>query len=76
MNIIQCSVCRRPAAWMIDGDLFCEGHKEAVIREFGVDRFPIRRLTMVERTFRTRGHFSPFRDSKRPATRNQTREGR
>ena len=23
MNIIQCSICRRPAAWMIDGDLPC-----------------------------------------------------
>jgi hypothetical protein len=75
MNIIQCSFCRRPAAWMIDGDPFCEGHKEAVIREFGVDRFPIRRLTMVEHAFRAAGHFSFFRDRKRPTTKNPTREG-
>jgi hypothetical protein len=39
MNIVQCSICRRAAAWMIDSEVFCEGHKEAIIENFGVDRF-------------------------------------
>jgi hypothetical protein len=58
MNIIQCSICRRAAAWMIDSEVFCEGHKEAIIENFGVDRFPIRRLTNAERAFRVGGRFS------------------
>ena len=28
MHIIQCSICRRAAAWVIDDEVFCEGHKE------------------------------------------------
>jgi hypothetical protein len=32
MHIIQCSICRRAAAWMIDTEVFCEGHKEGIIR--------------------------------------------
>ena len=43
---------------MIDSEVFCEGHKEAIIENFGVDRFPIRRLTNVERAFRVGGRFS------------------
>ena len=31
MHIIQCSICRRAAAWVIDDEVFCEGHKEGVI---------------------------------------------
>jgi hypothetical protein len=58
MNIIQCSICRRAAAWKIDSEVFCEGHKEAIIEDFGVDRFPIRRLTNAEQAFRAGGRFS------------------
>ena len=43
MKFIQCSLCRRAAGWMIDKEVFCEGHKELIIETFGVDRFPIRR---------------------------------
>jgi hypothetical protein len=34
-------MCRRPAAWLIDNEVFCEPHKELIIEAFGVDRFPI-----------------------------------
>ena len=47
MRVIECSMCRRRAAWLIDRELFCEGHKEVIVKEAGVDRFPIRRVTEV-----------------------------
>ena len=74
MNIIQCSICRRPAAWMIGGDIFCEGHKEAIIEEFGVDHFLIRRLTTVDRTFQAAGHFSMFRRTKKLVRKKRSKE--
>ena len=40
-----------PPAWLIDTELFCEGHKEKIIEALGVDRFPIRRLSESERVF-------------------------
>ena len=58
MPVINCSMCRRRAAWLIDGELFCEGHKEVIVQEAGVDRFPIRRLNEPERAFRGGGRFS------------------
>lgn len=58
MRVTQCSMCRRAAAWLIDTEIFCEGHKEKIIEEVGVDRFPIRRLTNSERAFRVGGRFS------------------
>jgi hypothetical protein len=61
MNITQCSICHRAAAWVIDGEVFCEGHKEGVIEAFGVDHFPIRRLTVSDEVFRTTGRFSTRR---------------
>jgi len=51
MEIQECSLCHRPAAWLIDTELFCEGHKEKIIEAFGVDRFPSRRLSESERAF-------------------------
>ena len=51
MEIQECSLCHRPAAWLIDTELFCEGHKEKIIEVFGVDRFPSRRLSESERAF-------------------------
>ena len=42
-----------PAAWLIDTEVFCEGHKELIIAAAGVDRFRIRRLTKAERAFRS-----------------------
>ena len=58
MRVIQCSMCRRGAAWLIDGVLFCEGHKEVIVQEAGVDRFPMRRLTEAEPAFRGGGRVS------------------
>jgi hypothetical protein len=58
MRVIECSMCRRRAAWLIDWELFCEGHKEVIVQEAGVDRFPIRRVTESERAFRGGGRFS------------------
>jgi hypothetical protein len=51
-------MCRRPAAWLIDAEVFCEGHKELIIEAAGVDQFRIRRLTEAERAFRSGGRVS------------------
>jgi hypothetical protein len=37
MRGMECSMCRRPAAWLIDAEVFCEGHKELVIAAAGVE---------------------------------------
>jgi len=55
MRVTECSMCRRPAAWLIDTEVFCEGHKELIIEAAGVDRFSIRRLTEAECAFRSGG---------------------
>ena len=65
MHIIQCSMCCRAAAWMIDTEVFCEGHKEGIIEAFGIDHFPIRRLTESNEIFRTGGRFSNRRETKK-----------
>ena len=51
METQECSLCHRPAAWLIDSELFCEGHKEKIIEAFGIDRVPIRRLNESDRVF-------------------------
>ena len=58
MKFIQCSMCNRRAAWVIDRETFCEGHKEMIIKTFGVDHFPIRRLTNEDDAFVVVGRFS------------------
>ncbi len=58
MRAMECSMCRRPAAWLIDSEVFCEGHKELIIEAAGVDRFRIRRLTEAERAFQSGGRLS------------------
>ena len=58
MRVIECSMCRRRAAWLIESELFCEGHKEVIVQEAGIDRFSIRRLTDAERAFRSGGRYS------------------
>ena len=58
MGVTECSMCRRPAVWSIDTEVFCEGHKELIIEVSGVDRFRIRRLTEAECTFRSGGRVS------------------
>ena len=51
-------MCRRPAAWLIDIEVFCEGHKELIIEAAGVDRFRIRRLTVADFAFQSGGRIS------------------
>jgi hypothetical protein len=51
-------MCRRRAAWLIDREVFCEGHKEVIVQEAGIDRFSIRRLTDLNCAFRAGGRFS------------------
>jgi hypothetical protein len=51
-------MCRRPAAWLIDTEVFCDGHKELIIETAGVDRFRIRRLTEAEFAFQSGGRVS------------------
>jgi hypothetical protein len=50
---------------VIDDELFCEGHREGVIEAFGVDHFPIRRLTVSDEVFRAGGRFSNRRKDKK-----------
>jgi len=58
MRVTECSMCPRPAAWLIDTEVFCEGHKELIIRAAGVDRFRIRRLTKKDVAFQSGGRIS------------------
>ncbi|MGB6132838.1 MAG: hypothetical protein WBD32_15340 [Acidobacteriaceae bacterium] len=51
-------MCRRPAAWWIDSEVFCEDHKELIIEAAGVDRFRIRRLTEAACAFQSGGRIS------------------
>ena len=53
MRVKECSMCHRPAAWLIDTEVFCEGHKELIIEAAGVDQFRIHRLTEAEYAFRS-----------------------
>ena len=60
METQECSLCHRQAAWLMGTELFCDGHKERIIEDFGVDCLPIRRLTESEPAFQGGGHFSRF----------------
>lgn len=55
MSAQQCSLCRRPAAWLIQQEIFCELHKEEIIARHGVDRFPLKRVSAQEEHFTVRG---------------------
>ncbi|HET9101544.1 MAG TPA: hypothetical protein VFN62_14205, partial [Acidobacteriaceae bacterium] len=68
MKFIQCSMCRRAAAWVIDNEVFCEGHKETIIETFGVDHFPIFRLKNEDHAFAFGGRFSKPTPQKDEAT--------
>ena len=43
---------------MIDKEVFCEVHKELIIETFGVDHFPILRLTNEDEAFVVCGRLS------------------
>ena len=58
MRVTERSMCRRPAAWLIDTEVFCEGHKELIVQTAGVDQFRIRRLTDAECAFQSGGRVS------------------
>ena len=55
MSVRKCSLCKRPAAWLICEELFCEVDKENIIGRFGVDFFSMKRLSENERDFTIRG---------------------
>ena len=48
--------------------------KEAIIEEFGVDHFLIRRLSTVDHTFQAAGHFSMFRRAKKLVCKKKPKE--
>lgn len=56
-----------PAAWLIDTEVFCEGHKELIIEATGVDRIRVHRLTEAERAFRSGGRLSRIATVKKEA---------
>ena len=60
MKFIQCSMCRRAAAWVID--------KEVIIETFGVDHFPIHRLTNEDDAFAIGGRFPKPNPKRKVAT--------
>lgn len=55
MSVHKCSLCNRPAAWLICEELFCEVDKETIIGRFGVDFFFMERLSENEKDFIIRG---------------------
>ena len=57
MGAPTCSLCKRPAAWRVGDELLCELHKEKSIERFGVDRFPIVRVTDKDDKFLIRGRY-------------------
>ena len=71
MSVHKCSLCNRPAVWLICEELFCEVDKENVIDRFGVDFFSMKRLSENEKDFTIRGkykkspHLTPSRISKK-----------
>ena len=61
MSVHKCSLCNRPAAWLICEELFCEADKETIIDRFGVEFFFINRLSENESDFTIRGkHGQPL----------------
>jgi hypothetical protein len=61
MSVHKCSLCNRPAAWLICEELFCEVDKEGIINRFGVDFFLMERLSENEKDFTIRGkHRQPL----------------
>jgi hypothetical protein len=59
---------------VIDHEAFCEGHKEGVIEAFGIDRFPIRRLTVSDKIFPTGVGFSNRYEAKKKRGGNASKE--
>jgi hypothetical protein len=55
MSVQKCSLCNRPAVWLIREELFCEVHKEEIVTRYGVDLFPVHRLSDCEKQFIVRG---------------------
>lgn len=57
MSAPTCLLCKRPAAWRVGTEILCELHKEQAIERFGVDRFPIVRVTDKDEKFLVRGRY-------------------
>jgi hypothetical protein len=61
MSAHKCSLCKRPAAWLICDELFCEVDKEKIVERFGIDVFSMKRLSENEKDFIVRGkHKKPI----------------
>jgi hypothetical protein len=58
MRSTECSMCRQPATWLIDTEVFGEGHQELIIKAAGVNRFRICRLTEEDLTFQSADRIS------------------
>ena len=68
MRVIECSMCRRRAAWLIEKELFCEGHKEVIVHEAGIYHFSIRRLTDTDCAFGGGGRYSHSQPGRKEPT--------
>ncbi len=55
MSNVFCTLRKRTAVWTILDVPLCEAHKEKVIENWGVDRFPIERLEADDVLFQVRG---------------------
>ena len=61
MSVHKCSLCNRPAVWLICDELFCEVDKEKIVNRFGIDVFSMKRLSENEKDFIIRGkHKKPL----------------
>ncbi len=74
MSVPVCSLCNRRAVWSIEGEPFCEVHKEEIVARHGVDLFPIRRISEGKGFFTTRGRHKrePKPQSRCSATRKKS----
>ena len=68
MSALKCSLCNRPAVWLIDEEPFCEVDKESVVIRYGIDRFPMKRLSKREKDFIVRGRYKRHSKAIPPAS--------
>ena len=59
MSVPKCSLSNRPDAWSILREPFCEVHKEEILARYGIDHFPMRRISDAEESFVIRGRHKP-----------------
>ena len=68
MGVPKCSLGNRPAAWSILKELFGELHKEKTVDRFGIDFFPMSRISETGEQFIVRGrHKQPVQSVRPPS---------